>query len=180
MASLAAPDASMRRVLVLGCPGAGKTTFARKLAERLPLPVIHLDGHYWHSGWKASDEAEWREKAAALTAAPNWIMEGNYSSTFDIRMPRADTLLWLDHGRFRCMRRVLIRIIKDYGRTRPELPDECPEQLDAEFLRFVWDFPTDYRPRIVDGIEKFGSHLRIFRFRGDRAADDFLATLGTA
>jgi adenylate kinase family enzyme len=170
----------MRRVMVVGPPGAGKSTFARRLAAKVALPLIHLDFHYWHSGWQPSDLSEWRERVTTLATATEWIMEGNYSNTFDLRMPRADTLIWLDHGRFRCMRRVLTRIIKDYGRTRPELPDECPEQFDAEFLRFVWDFPTDYRPRIVDGIEKFGSHLRIFHFRGDRDAGDFLERIGTA
>jgi adenylate kinase family enzyme len=171
-------DAPMRRVLVLGSPGAGKTTFARRLAERLPLPVIHLDCYYWRSGWRASEEVEWREKVKALAIAPDWIMEGNYSNTFDIRMPRADTLIWLDRGRLTCMRRVVMRIITGYGRTRPELPDECPEQFSAEFLRFVWDFPAEYRPRIVDGIAKLGTHLQIFRLANDREAHDFLAGVG--
>jgi adenylate kinase family enzyme len=59
----------MRRVMVIGSPGAGKTTFAQRLAEKLPLPVIHLDAHYWRSGWQPSD-LDWRERLAALAAAP--------------------------------------------------------------------------------------------------------------
>jgi|SoimicmetaTmtLMB_FD_contig_51_651646_length_1094_multi_2_in_0_out_0_2 adenylate kinase family enzyme len=168
----------MRRVLVVGCPGAGKSTFARRLGEKLPLPVVHLDFHYWRSGWKPSELAAWRERAAMLAAAPEWIMDGNFHNTYYLRMPRADSLFWLDYPRAKCMRRVLLRILKDYGRTRPDLPEGCPEQFDPEFIRFVWDFAAKHRPQIIDGIERFGGHLRVRRFGHDREADAFLATFG--
>jgi adenylate kinase family enzyme len=178
MATSDAPDRPMRRVMVIGCPGAGKTTFARRLAKKLPLPVIHLDVHYWRSGWQPSHLDDWRERLAALAAASEWIMDGNFYNTFDLRMPRADTLIWLDYPRARCLRRVLLRSLKDYGRSRSDLAEGCPEQFDAEFYRFVWDFPGKYRPHITEGIERFGSHLRVSRFGHDRDADRFLATLG--
>jgi adenylate kinase family enzyme len=179
MASSAAPDEPMRRVLVGGGSGAGKTTFARRLGERLALPVIHLDVHYWRSGWQMPDLGEWRTQVAVLAAAPSWVMDGNYSSSYDIRMPRADSLVWLDYPRSTCMRRVLWRTIRDYGRTRPDLPEGCPEKFDPEFLRFVWDFRVKYRPRIVEGIERFGGHLRVTRLHNDREVEDFLAAVGT-
>jgi adenylate kinase family enzyme len=105
-------------------------------------------------------------------------MDGNFYNTFDLRMPRADTLIWLDYPRRTCLRRVLLRSFKDYGRNRSDLAEGCPEQFDVEFYRFVWDFPAKYRPYIVDGIERFGGHLCVSQFRQDRDADDFLATLG--
>ena len=77
-----------------------------------------------------------------------------------------------------CLRRVLLRSFKDYGRNRSDLAEGCLEQFDVEFYRFVWDFPAKYRPYIVDGIERFGGHLRVSQFRHDRDADVFLATLG--
>ena len=89
MIATGAPDAPMRRILVVGCPGAGKSTFARRLGEKLPLPVVHLDFHYWRSGWTLPALQGWRDQCAALAAAPDWIMDGNYSRTFDIRMPSA-------------------------------------------------------------------------------------------
>jgi adenylate kinase family enzyme len=179
MASSVALERPMRRVMVVGPPGAGKSTFARRLAAKVALPLIHLDFHYWHSGWQPSDLSEWRERVTTLATATEWIMEGNYSNTFDLRMPRADTVIWLDYPRAVYLRRVLLRIVKDYGRTRPDLPEGCPEQFDAEFLRFVWNFPAEYRPRIVDGIATLGAHLQTIRLANDREADDFLAGVGS-
>jgi len=163
----------MRRVLIIGCAGAGKSTLARKLSDALGLPLIGLDRVYWRPGWIEPSVAEWREAVSRLVAEPAWVMDGNYSGTF-LRMPYADTLVWLDYPRTVCLRRVLWRIIKGYGRARADLPDGCPEQFDAPFLRFVWNFPAKSRPRIVDGLQRFGGHLRFFRFTRDHEADAFL------
>jgi adenylate kinase family enzyme len=153
---------------------------ACKLAERSRLPLVHLDFHYWRPGWQLPDSKEWRAQVIALADAPAWIMDGNYSNTYDIRMPRADTLVWLDYPRSICMRRVLLRTLTGYGRTRPDLPESCPERFDTQFLRYVWDFPEKHRPRIESGIERFGGHLLIARLCSDRDASEFLATVGAA
>jgi adenylate kinase family enzyme len=116
----------------------------------------------------------------ALADAPAWIMDGNYSNTYDIRMPRADTLVWLDYPRSICMRRVLLRTLTGYGRTRPDLPESCPERFDIPFLRYVWNFPDKHRPRIDSGIGRFGGHLRITRLCSDGEVSRFLATVGAA
>jgi len=76
------------------------------------------------------------------------------------------------------VRRVIKRILKGYGRTRPDLPPGCPEKFDLEFLRYVWDFPRTQRPRIPAGLDQFGSHLRVTRLGCDRDAENFLAALG--
>jgi len=178
MQSSRAPDGSIHRVMVVGCAGAGKTTLARSLAAWLGLPLVHLDFHFWRAGWQVPDSKDWREQVIALAAAPEWIMDGNYSNTYDVRMPRADTLVWLDYARSVCVRRVLLRTLTGYGRTRPDLPHSCPERFDLPFLRYVWNFPERHRPRIVNAIERFGGHLRIARLRSDRDAHEFLATLG--
>jgi adenylate kinase family enzyme len=170
----------MRRVLVIGCAGAGKTSFARKLAAKIGLPLIHLDFHFWRPGWELPDGSDWRRQVAALAAAPEWIMDGNYSNSYDLRMPRADTLIWLDYPRGLCMRRVLWRTLTGYGRVRPDLPEQCPERLDFPFLRYVWEFSVRHRPRIVDALEKFGGHLRVIRLADDRDGDRFLATVRAA
>ena len=99
----------MRRVLVIGSPGAGKSTLATRLAAALGLPVHYLDLHHWKPGWQYRETAEARERVRAIVETPAWVMDGNFAETFDLRMPRADTLVWLDYPRGTCVRRILLR-----------------------------------------------------------------------
>jgi adenylate kinase family enzyme len=164
----------MQRVLVIGSSGAGKSTLARKLAPQLGLPLVHLDRFYWSPGWVEPTQEKWRRIVEGLVAEPAWVMDGNYSNTFDLRMPRADTVIWLDYPRTRCLWRVVTRVINGYGYNRPDLPDGCPEQVDLKFYRFVWDFPNRSRPRIVDGLKTIGSHLRVIQLTNNRDVAAFL------
>ena len=102
--------ASMRRIVILGCAGSGKSTLARLLGERLALPVFHLDQMFWQPGWvKPSDELFDRRVREAVVGE-SWVIEGNYDRrSFKWRLPRADTLIWMDMPRMTCLRRVLGR-----------------------------------------------------------------------
>lgn len=173
-----APEQLMRRALVVGCPDAGKTTLARCLSEKLALPLIHLDVHYWRPGWTPSYRDDWRARAAKLTDAPEWIMDGNFPDTFDIRMPHADSLVWLDYSPAICLLRVLHRRLKYASRARADLPVGCREGFDPKLIRFIlWDFPIYGRRKIVEAIERFGLHLEVTRLCSDSDAEDFLSRL---
>jgi adenylate kinase family enzyme len=161
----------VQRVLVIGIPGAGKSTFARALAVRTSLPVIHLDAEFWQPGWKVTPRGPWRAKVAELVARDAWIMDGNYGGTLDLRLPRADTVLWFDYPRPRCLVRAIRRVLTTYGRVREDLAQGCPERFDLEFLRYIWDFNTSSRPEIVNMLGQQGRHLQpvVFRRDGDAA-----------
>ncbi|PWR08142.1 adenylate kinase, partial [Micromonospora sicca] len=128
-------------MLVVGSSGAGKSTLAREVARRLDLPLIHLDRHYWRPGWVDADDADFRADVAALAARPAWVMDGNYGATLDLRLPRADLLVLCDPPRLRCLARVLGRRWAHRATPRADLPEGCPEQVDLEFLRYVWRYP---------------------------------------
>ena len=151
----------MRRVLILGCAGAGKTTLSLALAERTGLPVIHLDRHYWRAGWVEPPKEEWRAEVAALTARPEWIMDGNYGGTVVERLAFADTAIVLDFSTATCLWRVVKRIAAGYGRTRPDLADGCPEQIDLAFFKYVAAFRRNQRPRLMGALKGFGGRTVI-------------------
>ena len=93
----------MKRISIVGSGGAGKSTFAHQLADILHLPVIHLDALYWQPGWVATPQDEWRDKQQQLVQQECWIIDGNYTSTLDVRFAVADTIIFLDFPRFRCL-----------------------------------------------------------------------------
>ena len=170
----------MRRVLVIGSPGAGKSTLATQLAAALEFPVHYLDLHHWMPGWRYRDAADARERVRAIVGTPEWVMDGNFAETFDLRMPRADTLVWLDYPRVTCIRRIVTRTIRNYGRRTPDLPDGCPETFDPGVLRFAWRFPAESRPQILPALDRFGGHLNIFRLGNDRDVAAFSRARGIA
>ena len=136
----------MQRILILGCAGTGKSTLAVALGRKLGLPVIHLDAHFWHAGWVETPKAEWPAKVAALVQGDRWVMDGNYASTLAERLAACDTVVFLDRHRLVCLYRVLVRCLKFLGRTRPDMPENCPEKVDWEFLCWIWNYARDVKP----------------------------------
>jgi adenylate kinase family enzyme len=120
---------------------------------------------------------EFRDVVERLADGPTWIMVGNYSTSFDLRMPVADTIVWLDFTRWTCMYGVLMRIVCNYGRTREGMPERCLERVDPEFLKFAWNFRTRYRPQIVTALEKFAGRAQLYRLTSRNDAERFMATI---
>ena len=139
----------MKRILVIGSGGAGKTTFARRLGERTGLPVIHLDSHYWRPGWQPTEEDEWRRRVEELAGQGAWIMDGNYGGTLDIRLEACDAVVFLDVPRLTCLWRVFKRHSRNRGRERAELPKGCHERLNWEFIRWIWTYRKRRRVAIL-------------------------------
>jgi len=137
----------MERILVLGPCGAGKSTLAVKLGERLGLPVIHLDQHFWRSGWQEPAPDEWAAQVEELIARPSWVMDGNYGGTLARRLKRAQLVVNLDYPRRVFFPRMLWRSIRQLGRTRPDMTPGCAERLDREFIRYTWRYRIDVEPR---------------------------------
>lgn len=128
----------MERIVVMGVSaGAGKSTFARKLGKKLNLPVYHLDAYYWQPGWKEATPKEFRAVQENLVKKDKWIIEGNYTATADIRLSRADTLIYLEVPLAVCVYRVLKRWLTHIGKTRPDIGEGCPEKMEAAFLKFI-------------------------------------------
>ena len=164
------PNASapMRRVLIIGSGGAGKSTVATALGARLGLPVIHLDAHYWHAGWVGTPSDEWHRRVAALVAGDVWIMDGNYGGTMDQRLAACDTVIFLDLPRTLCLWRIVRRALRYAGRARPDMTPGCPERLTWEFAWWVWTYPSRRRPGILERLATLPSATRVVRLASVR------------
>lgn len=171
----------MRRVCVIGPCGAGKSTFSRKLAGATGLPLTHLDQVYWRPGWQKPGVGEWPQQVHALISKDRWIIDGNYHSTLDARLARADTVISLDYPRRIYLWRALKRIVLNYGRVRPDSAPGCPERFDLAFLLYLWRFPRDSRPKTLDALDRFRAAgdrgRRVYVISNPRMADEFLENL---
>jgi adenylate kinase family enzyme len=165
----------MRKVLVIGSGGAGKSTFARRLGELLNLEVIHLDALYWNPGWVETPKAAWAERVAELVRREAWIMDGNYSGTFDIRLKACDAVVFLDMPRLVCLWRVLKRYVHYRGRSRPDIAAGCPEDLNPEFLLWIWNYPKRTRPKIIDWMRQHSANKKVVWLRSRAEAERYLA-----
>jgi len=171
----------MRRVLVMGCSGAGKSTFAMALAARLGLPYLSLDGLFWQPGWVEPDKAEFAARVVEAAEGEAWVIDGNYiSHGGDIRRARADTVCWFDLPMVTCLAGVIGRTLRSRGRVRPEMAPGCPERFDLAFYRYVWTYRAAQRPRLLTWLAGLGEGQRLVTFTARAEADAFLAALPAA
>ena len=165
----------MQRILIVGSSGAGKTTLARQLAEVLGIEVIHLDTLFWKPGWVESEKEEWQATVRGAIQGGSWIMDGNFSGTLPERLEACDTVIFLDFPRTVCLWRILKRVTKYYGGTRPDLPAGCPERFDLNFMAWVWNFPARSRRNVLALLERHRDTKKVVRLRTRREVDEFIA-----
>ena len=151
----------MRRVLVIGPGGAGKSTFARQLGEALNIEVKHLDKFYWQAGWTKPSNHDWLKTVAELTSGDSWILDGNFGGTLELRLNRCDTIIVLDMPRLLCLWRVTKRRLLYGNRSRPDMAEGCAEKLDLEFISWVWNYSRRSRPRVVKLLDEHSRSRRI-------------------
>lgn len=166
-----------RRILVIGSGGAGKSTLARRIGDAVGLPVVHLDALYWKAGWVASPPAEWEARVDALVREEAWVMDGNYGGTMERRLAACDAAIFLDLPRLLCTWRIARRAIRWWGRSRPDMPAGCPEQVTWEFVRWVWEYPSRRRPGVLARLAQLRPDQRAIVLRSRAEVARFVAGL---
>jgi adenylate kinase family enzyme len=158
----------MQRVMIIGPCGAGKSTLAFALSERLSLPLFHMDKLAWKPGWVDRSNDELRRILHPLVNGERWLIEGNYGSTLPDRLPYADTVIYLDYPVRLCLARLVRRLWHYRGRTRPDMTEGCPERLNLGFLWYVLRWNSQARPRIEARVAPYADKL--VRLRNPREA----------
>lgn len=165
----------MKKVCVIGCPGAGKSTFSRELAHIIGLPLIHLDLIYHDQSHQfETDDDAWRYRVLAETEKEQWIIDGNYKSTLDIRLPKSDTIIFLDYPTYLSIGRAIKRRVQFRKTVREDMPSTWKEQLDWSFCVFILKFNHSIAPQIRQLLKSYPDK-KVIILRSPRQAKTYLA-----
>lgn len=166
----------MERIMIIGCGGSGKSTLAQQLGQKLGLPVVHLDKLFWTPGWVSIPKDEFDRVHEEAISKDKWIIDGNFDRTIPVRLQRCDTVIYLDFSRFACLMGVLKRVLTTYGKVRPDMGEGCPERIDLDFLKWVWNFNKNKRERNYSLLNK-AEGVRVIILKNRRMVIKFLSEL---
>lgn len=159
----------MKKIIVIGSPGAGKSTFARKLREKTGIPLYYLD-MLWHKPDRTNvSQEEFDAGLDSILCQDEWIIDGNYLRTLERRLKACDTVFFLDYPLEVCLSGAVSRI----GKKREDMP-WVEEEFDEEFRQWIIDFPRDQLPFIDKKLEQYRSKREIILFKSRQEAEYYL------
>ena len=161
----------LKKVLIIGCPGSGKSTFARQLQKTVNLPLYYLDMLFWNADKTTVTAEEFDEKLDKILKRDEWIIDGNYSRTMEKRLERCDTVFFFNLPTEVCIEGIKNRV----GTVRPDMP-WVEREVDGDFLQFVKDFKTNRTGQICEMLDKFPQVKKIV-FKNRRESEEFLQKL---
>ncbi len=159
----------MKKIIVIGCPGSGKSTFSRELHNITGIPLFHLDMMYWNADKTTVEKSVFMKRLSEVIQKTEWIVDGNYSSTMELRLQECDTAIFLDYPLDIC----LAGIKERKGKTRVDMPWVESEEDDVEFIEFIKNYNLQSRPQVMELLEKY-YYKNIYIFTGRNEADKFL------
>jgi len=165
----------MKKILVIGSSGAGKSTFSRRLGEKTSLKVIHLDVLHWLPDWTEPPKDEWKKTVETALKGDAWIIDGNYSGTMEMRLKSCDTVIFLDFPRVLCVYRILKRVAFYHKSTRPDVAEGCDERFDWTFVKWVWNYPTRTKPKVEALLKSVQDEKTVIRLKSRKEVEDFFA-----
>ena len=163
----------MKRAIVIGCAGGGKSYFSRKLRDATGLPLYHLDNIYWNEDGTTLEKPKFYDKLKKILEIDEWIIDGNYKSTMELRMQACDTVFFLDFSTEVCLDGIKDR----HGKPRSDIAwKNTLEEDDEEFVAFIKSYNIEHRPYVLRLLEKY-SNKNIIIFKSRKEADDYIAAL---
>ncbi|MCV9886061.1 P-loop NTPase family protein [Metabacillus halosaccharovorans] len=168
----------MEKIMVIGVSaGAGKSTFARKLSDILQINVHHLDTMYWEPGWVEATFEDFKSRQQEVINQQEWIIEGNYRNTFEMRVEKADTIIYIEKPLTVCLYRVMKRWLTNIGKDRPDRAVGCNEKIDMAFIKFICSTYFQRKKKMRQQLEKLKSSKQVFIFKTNTEIDTFLRRL---
>ena len=158
----------MKKVIVIGCPGSGKSTISRALHNKTGIPLYHLDMMYWNADKTTVEKSVFLERLSAVLEKDEWIIDGNYGSTMELRMVACDTVIFLDYPLEICLDGIKER----RGKPRSDMPWIETEE-DAEFIEFIKNYNEQQKPKVLELLIKY-SDKNIIILESREQADAFL------
>ena len=164
----------MKRIVIVGCAGCGKSTLAAKLGSKLNIPILYLDTIYWKANWQEEDKEVFVNKQKEMIAKPEWILDGNYRDTLEMRLESCDTVIFLDYPRRIALYGIFKRYFQYRNKHRESIAEGCQEKIDKSFFKWVWNFKKNARPHIVQKINKYADTKKLLVFKKRKDLNKFL------
>lgn len=162
-----------KKILVIGSPGSGKSYFSRQLSMITGIPVYHLDLYYWHEGWVSTPRDEFDKIITDIMKNDEWIIDGNYQRTLEMRLKNANLVFFLD-----LPTRVCIKAEKERrGLARPDFPSFLNEGEDPEFVKYIKEFPKNNKGIILEAFNKY-PNVKVITIKSRKQMDKYLKILG--
>lgn len=162
----------MKKVIVIGCPGSGKSTFSKSLSAVTGLPLYHLDKMYWNADGTTVPKSVFTERLRQVLDKETWIIDGNYGSTMEPRMQYCDTIIFLDYSTEVCIDGIRER----KGKPRSDMPCKLLEDDDNEFMEFIRNYNRVSKPKVMKLLDKY-SYKKINIFKNRDEADEYLSSM---
>lgn len=163
----------MNKIIVIGCPGSGKSTFSKELHNRTGIPLFHLDMMFWNADKTTVEKSVFRKRLFNILKLDKWIIDGNYQSTMESRLRECDTVFFLDYSLETCLEGVRAR----RGKARTDMPwIEKENEEDAEFVEFIKNYRSESRPIVLALLRQY-EHKKIYIFKERSEAEEFLNRL---
>ena len=162
----------MKKVIVIGCPGSGKSTFSKALHKITDIPLFHLDMIFWNADKTTVEKTVFLDRLLKIVQNDEWIIDGNYASTMELRMQACDTIVFLDYPLDVCLNGIKER----RGKPRSDLPWIESDEDDAEFIEFIKNYNSQSRPKVMELLDRY-SYKDIIIFSTRTQAEDFLTKI---
>ena len=162
----------MKKIIVIGCPGSGKSTFSKSLHKITGIPLFHLDMMFWNADKTTVEKSVFLERLSEAIQGSEWIIDGNYGSTMELRLQECDTVVFLDYPLDVCLEGIKER----RGKKRSDMPWIETDEADTEFVEFIKNYNSQCRPPVMELLDRY-SYKNIYVFVNRTEANEFLSQL---